>query len=69
MAIYKAIKNVTIGAGDIINISKDSSRSNTNKFLIGDTAELNEKQAKQYAVYFKKASTTTNKEAKTKRNK
>jgi len=69
MTTYKAIKNVTIGAGDIINSKKDAAGYGGNKFAIGDTAELTEKQAKQYATFFKKVETSANKELKAKKNK
>tara|TARA_R110000824_G_scaffold1618_1_gene7928 strand:- start:2268 stop:2477 length:210 start_codon:yes stop_codon:yes gene_type:complete len=69
MTTYKAVKNVTIGAGDIINSKKDAAGYGGNKFAIGDTAELTEKQAKQYAAFFKKNTTSATKEAKAQRNK
>jgi hypothetical protein len=72
MAIYKATRNVTIGAGGITNSTESSGWYLTNRFLIGDEADLTADQAKQYANHFakvKEKTTDTNKEKKTGKNK
>ena len=69
MATYKATANVTIGSGELTNTNENSRWASSNRFVIGDTAELTEAQAKQYAAYFKKASTSKSKEKKASKNK
>ena len=69
MATYKATANVTIGSGEVTNTNKESRWAFSNRFAIGDTAELTEAQAKQYAAYFKKSGTSKNKEKKAAKNK
>ncbi len=75
MATYRATRRVTIGSGEVINTNTASRWAGTNRFDIGDTANLTAELAKQYAQHFeadktaKESKTTRNKEKKAGKNK